>query len=226
MWSIFRSDVFCPKEGDPREQINGVTAFIDGSSIYGSDDETAIGLRDTVTVAGQTIPAARLKTQKDSEQREALPSRSQCGFDSPQKAGSNPTPDDLTGGDGRAVVQPGLASIHTLFLHEHNRIVDALKQLWDSQASTKDLSAQSREEFIFEVWSPFVFSCPQQLNRWPCHWLTESLRVLLLLTLQSDPTDIWSEWWGNMTWPTCWQFFDNFDNCWHFLTIFNNFQQF
>ena len=165
MWSIFRSDVFCPKEGDPREQINGVTAFIDGSSIYGSDDETAIGLRDTVTVAGQTIPAARLKTQKDSEQREALPSRSQCGFDSPQKAGSNPTPDDLTGGDGRAVVQPGLASIHTLFLHEHNRIVDALKQLWDSQASTKDLSAQSREEFIFEVWSPFVFSCPQQLNR-------------------------------------------------------------
>ena len=27
-----------------------------------------------------------------------------------------------------------------------------------------------------------VFSCPQQLNRWPCHWLTHSLRVLLLLT--------------------------------------------
>merc|ERR1719347_987964 len=75
-----RSDIFCPQEGDPREQINGVTAFIDGSSIYGSDEETSIGLRDTV--AG--IPAARLKTQKDGEKRESLPSRSKCGFSSPQ----------------------------------------------------------------------------------------------------------------------------------------------
>ena len=166
MRSIFRSDIFCPKKGDPREQINGVTAFIDGSSIYGSDDETSIGLRDIVTVAGRngktsSIPAARLKTQKDGE-HEALPSRSQCGFGSPPKVDGketqpNPTPDDLTGGDGRAVVQPGLASMHTLFLHEHNRIVDALKQLWDSHASTKDLSAHSREEFIFQVWSPFFF---------------------------------------------------------------------
>ena len=39
------------------------------------------------------------------------------------------------------------------------------------------------------------FSCPQQLNRWPCHWLTDSvtdwLTVLLLLKLQSDPRDLW-----------------------------------
>ena len=39
-----------------------------------------------------------------------------------------------------------------------------------------------------------LFSCPEQLNRWPCHWLTHSLthslRVLLLLTLQSDPRDL------------------------------------
>ena len=165
MHSMFRSDIFCGGPGEPREQINGVTAFIDGSSVYGSDEETSIGLRDTVTVVGtngetSSIPAARLKTQKDDEKHEVLPSRSQCGFGSPQKTGTsqpNPTPDDLTGGDGRAVVQPGLTSIHTLFLHEHNRIVDALKQLWDSHASTKDLSAHLREEFIFQVWSPFFF---------------------------------------------------------------------
>ena len=152
---IFRSDIFCPQEGDPREQINGVTAFIDGSSIYGSDNETSIGLRDTVTVAGgngrtTSIPAARLKTQEDGK-HEALPRRSQCGFGSPRKSGSNPTPDDLTGGDGRAIEQPGLTSMHTLFLREHNRIVDHLKRLWNSRPETKDLSAQSREDFIFEV---------------------------------------------------------------------------
>ena len=27
-----------------------------------------------------------------------------------------------------------------------------------------------------DIWSPWhVFSCPEQLNRWPCHWLTDSL---------------------------------------------------
>ena len=130
--------------------------------IYGSDDETSLGLRDTVTATGRNgnmrIPGARLKTQKVGRNHEALPSRSQCGFGSPQKADSNPTPEDLTAGDGRAIVQPGLSSIHTLFLHEHNRIVDALKQIWGSQANTKDLSAHSREEFIFEVWCPFIFT--------------------------------------------------------------------
>ena len=35
-----------------------------------------------------------------------------------------------------------------------------------------------------------IFSCPEQLNRWPCHSLTDWLRVLLLLTLQSDPRDL------------------------------------
>ena len=41
--------------------------------------------------------------------------------------------------------------MHTLFLHEHNRIVDALKVLWEGEAKTKDLSANVREDFIFQV---------------------------------------------------------------------------
>ena len=138
--------------------MNGITAFIDGSSIYGSDDETSIGLRDDLEVAGAegnktTIPGggARLKTQKDNDQNEHLPRRSECGFASPPKVGSVPTEDDLTSGDIRAVTQPGLTSIHTLFLHEHNRIVDALKVLWEAHPKMKDLSAQHREDFIFQV---------------------------------------------------------------------------
>ena len=139
----------------PREQMNGITAFIDGSNIYGSDDETSIGLRDVVQVTGAngektTTPGARLKTQKDSAGNEHLPTRRQCGFAS-LKEPAVPTPDDLTGGDIRAVVQPGITSIQTLFLHEHNRIVDALKVLWEAEAKTKDLSADAREDFIFQV---------------------------------------------------------------------------
>ena len=84
-----------------------------------------------------------------------------------------------------------------------------------------------------------VFSFPQQLNRWPCHSLTDSLTHSLTnfyfwhyrVTLETcDLWDIWSEWWGNMTWPTFWQFFLTiltiFDIYWHFLIFFWQFWQF
>ena len=142
--------------------MNGITAFIDGSNIYGSDEETSIGLRTSVKVQGRrgrttTFPGAFLKTQVSVGHNKALPPRSQCGFATRMPTEANPeptpTPDDLTSGDVRAVVQPALTSIHTLFLHEHNRIVDAIQPLWRAHPDTKDLPAHAREKFIFEVCS-------------------------------------------------------------------------
>ena len=127
---------------EARQQINGVTAFIDGSQVYGSDDETSLGLRD----------GAKLKTHSKSKKfgEGHLPMRSQCGF----PAGSpNPTAKDLTAGDTRAIVQPGLASIHTLFLNEHNRIAGHLVQLAEDSSNVKitDMTSAERENFVFEV---------------------------------------------------------------------------
>ena len=74
----------------------------------------------------------------------------------------------------------------------------------------------------------FVFCCPEQLNRWPCHWLTD--RTLLIdiqrVTLETcDLWDIWSEWWGDMTFRFLedFQIFGRFSDFWkifRFWTIF------
>ena len=144
-----RSDIFCPRgQGkEPREQINGITAFIDGSMIYGSDSETSLGLRD----------GAKLKTHSEFG-KEHLPKRSQCGF---PEGNPNPTDKDLTAGDVRALVQPTLTSIHTLFLNEHNRIVESLTELVDNSSNEKitNLTAKGRENFVFEVKMPRFWLC-------------------------------------------------------------------
>ena len=36
----------------------------------------------------------------------------------------------------------------------------------------------------------FIFSCPEQLNRWPCHWLSHSQYFYFWHT-KSDPRDLW-----------------------------------
>ena len=51
-----------------------------------------------------------------------------------------------------------------------------------------------------------LFSCPEYLNRWPCHWLSHWLSDFWFwhyrVTLETcDIWDIWSEWWEDMTWP-------------------------
>ena len=107
--------------------------------IYGSDEETSRGLRD----------GAKLRTHSEFGQ-EHLPKRSQCGF----KAGNpNPTANDLTAGDVRALVQPALTSIHTLFLNEHNRIAQSLTQMVDNSTNENILAKTpaEKENFVFEV---------------------------------------------------------------------------
>ena len=83
-----------------REQMNAVTAFIDGSQIYGSDWTTASGLRENGGLG------ARLRTSSEFDNVEILPQRSQCPF-----TFSNNHPSALVAGDVRAAEQPGLASI-------------------------------------------------------------------------------------------------------------------
>ena len=95
--------------GNPRQQINQITAYLDGSVIYGSDEVRAAALR--------TFSGGRLKTSEG----DLLPFN-EAGL--PNAGGTSA--DLFLAGDVRANENAALTSMHTLFVREHNRIADEL----------------------------------------------------------------------------------------------------
>jgi len=186
---LTRSDVFCPCNRFPREQINGITAFVDGSNIYGSADDENAKLREVRSSKEEEgrrvvrFSSAELKSNGSD-----LPSRSQCGFHIPATGAEGP--DDLVSGDVRASEQPALSSLHTLFLNEHNRIVRALRPLitGDAYASIlQNMRAAEREDLIFQLARRMVAAELQQITY--KEYLPLILGKAALLDLDSDETN-------------------------------------
>jgi len=119
--------LFNPSTGtslnNPRQQTNFTTAFIDGSVIYGSDATTASILR-----GGPANPGAKLRTSNDiNGDAENLLPRDAFGPD--------PTA-PFVAGDDRVNDNVPLTALHTLFMREHNRLVDvysAQHPTWSSE---------------------------------------------------------------------------------------------
>lgn len=110
---------------NPRTHVNRTTSFIDASVIYGTEAFRLAWMR--------TYQDGKMKVSLD----DLLPYNTVTG-----KFGAaidpNAPPMDLSGGfpekyfisgDIRANEQPTLTAIHVLFLREHNRICDEIKQL-------------------------------------------------------------------------------------------------
>jgi len=95
---------------NPRQQVNEITAWLDASNVYGSDEERAAALR---TNDG----TGKLKTSAGN----LLPFNT-AGL--PNAGGPSDTL--FLAGDVRANEQVGLTAMHTLFLREHNRIANRL----------------------------------------------------------------------------------------------------
>jgi hypothetical protein len=120
---FLRSAVF-PGTGvtTPREQFNLNTCWIDASVVYGSDPARAKWLR--------TFRGGKLKTSSGN----LLPWNTTTGEKSaaidpnaPSMANdAGKTIKTFVAGDVRASEHPVLASFHTLFVREHNRICDML----------------------------------------------------------------------------------------------------
>jgi hypothetical protein len=121
--------------GNPLQQINDITAFIDGSVIYGSDPVRADALR--------THEGGRLKTSDG----DLLP----FNTDGLPNANMGPFPDDqfFLAGDVRANENIELTAVQTLFMREHNRIATEI-QRQDPSLSDEQIYQEARAIVIAE----------------------------------------------------------------------------
>ena len=97
---------------EPREQINDITSFIDGSMIYGSDIVTANSLR--------SFKGGRLRVTS-SGNTDTLPKVSNGNF---------------VAGNKRVNEHTALTVMHTIWLREHNRIANMFgmeNPMWDDE---------------------------------------------------------------------------------------------
>ena len=97
--------------GNPREQMNMITSWIDASNVYGSDETRASWLR--------TFEGGKLKTSAGN----MLP------FNDGSQVNAGPAPfstNMFVAGDVRANEQLALTATHTLFVREHNRLAEEI----------------------------------------------------------------------------------------------------
>lgn len=108
----------------PRMLVNDITAWMDGSMVYGSDAATATSLR--------TMSGGHMKTSAGN----LLPVDAASG--------------QFLAGDIRANENPELTSLQTLFVREHNRIADQIAAK-NPGMSDEDLYQAARIRVIAEI---------------------------------------------------------------------------
>ncbi|KAJ0177269.1 hypothetical protein K1T71_007278 [Dendrolimus kikuchii] len=134
----------------PREQVNQNTAFIDASVIYGENPciiRKLRGFNGRLNATANPHNGRELLPRSDSHPECKAPS-GYC----------------FIAGDGRASEQPGLTAIHTIFLREHNRVVEGLRGVnphWDAELlfeHTRRIVAAQFTHIIYNEFLPRLLS--------------------------------------------------------------------
>jgi peroxidase len=126
----------------PRQQVNSITAWLDGSMVYGSDATTAAKLRTHV--------GGRLKTSGNNMLPLNDDGTGQALLSMANDAHIVPSTQLYAAGDVRANENVELLSLQTLFVREHNRIADQL-YVANSQLTDEQVYQRARAQVIAEL---------------------------------------------------------------------------
>lgn len=165
-----------------RQQFSQLTSFVDGSNVYESSEPYASHLR-------ANDETGRLRTQKtnfgDLLPRTDNPQDDMCSY---------PEENDFcfVAGDERVNENTILASLHTVFMREHNRVAVALKTLnqhWDEeqlyQEARRIVGAQM-QNIVYHEYLPITLGVEQMTK----FRLWRSERGTSVYNPHADPTMI------------------------------------
>ena len=137
----------------PRDQINQITSYLDASGIYGSTAEQQHELR--ILVKG------KLKYTDLHIRKPLLPALEVQSAEEMCRI-STPNLHCFHAGDNRVNEQPGLATMHTLWLREHNRVALRLSQInphWSDDRTfleTRRYIGAVIQHITYNEWLPII----------------------------------------------------------------------
>lgn len=132
---VTRTEDFCSENGGVRQQFNENTHYIDGSNVYGNTEKRGKELR--MGNGGPEDETGKLKQGPN----ELLPLIAADGNE--------------LAGDDRAREMPGLNSMHTLMVREHNRLCDIIKGL--NPDFTGEQIYQNARRILIGEWQSIVY---------------------------------------------------------------------
>jgi hypothetical protein len=148
--------------GNPRQQINAVTSFLDLSQVYGSDAATADALRTHVGGQLETSPGGLLpKDNINSFTPSQLPAINQS-VGGMENQGPLPTADLFATGDSRGNENLELMALQALFVRNHNLIASELSKghpgRTDEQLyqEARKINIAEYQSIIYNEWIPAV----------------------------------------------------------------------
>lgn len=143
--------------GNPRQQVNEITAYIDASNVYGSDQERATALRTNDGTGRLKVGPANLLPFLEGH------------FDS--AGGGTFLPFEFFAGDERVNENVALIAMHTVWMREHNRLADEIRAS-NANLSGEEIYQRARalvgaqmQVITYNEWLPMIMG-PIELSRY------------------------------------------------------------